>query len=311
MDLRQLRYFVAVAERGSFSRAAADLHVAQSALSRHVLALEAELGAILLERGVRGVTTSAAGSLLLEKGRYILGEVAALKVEVSAQARELTGLVRLSAPGSLAGVLFAPLAQGLARDHPRLRLRLTGALTAEALDRLAAGTLDLALVSEPPDSDAVAWVPLFRERMFAIGPPDSPLLRQPTITLDRLGGTHIVRSVEFARHGGLTRDLLGTIEVDTPDSLKAMVRAGLGHAVLPHSALEPDYGSGALAASEIANMGSLRALAWARGRPQSPATKAVAARVRSELAALVASGRILTRGPMLAGLTEAGETPEP
>src|SRR5438094_5455838 len=106
MDLRQLRYFTAVAERGSFSAAASALNVAQSALSRHVQLLEQEVGGPLLERGARGVTLSEAGRLLLDRARYILGEVETLRDAVTARNQEVTGTVRFGAPPSLAYVLF-------------------------------------------------------------------------------------------------------------------------------------------------------------------------------------------------------------
>lgn len=73
MDLRQLRYFIAVAERGGFAAAASTLNVAQSALSRHVKELEHELGGKLFERGARGVSVTESGKVLLARGRWLLG----------------------------------------------------------------------------------------------------------------------------------------------------------------------------------------------------------------------------------------------
>src|SRR6266404_280879 len=100
LDLRQLRYFVAVAERGGFAAAASTLNIAQSALSRHVKELERELGGALLERGARGVTVTESGKVLLARGRWLLGVVDDVKAEVKTENREPSGIVRVGAPSS-------------------------------------------------------------------------------------------------------------------------------------------------------------------------------------------------------------------
>ena len=79
MDLRQIRYFVSVAERGGFAAAASTLNIAQSALSRHVKELEDELGGALLERGARGVSVTESGKVLLARGRWLLGTIDDIK----------------------------------------------------------------------------------------------------------------------------------------------------------------------------------------------------------------------------------------
>ena len=88
MDLRQLRYFIAVAERGGFAAAASTLNIAQSALSRHVKELEHELGGRLLERGARGVSVTESGKVLLARSRWLLGTIDDIKAEVRTENRE-------------------------------------------------------------------------------------------------------------------------------------------------------------------------------------------------------------------------------
>jgi len=109
MNLRQLSYFVCIAESGTFSAAADALHVAQSALSRHVKELEEELGGALLDRGSRGVTLSDSGKVLFERAKFILSQFEEAGSEVRAHNKELTGTVRLMAPSSIGQVLFEPL----------------------------------------------------------------------------------------------------------------------------------------------------------------------------------------------------------
>src|SRR6201994_3053368 len=119
MDLRQLRYFVAVAERGGFGAAASALNVAQSALSRHIKQLEHELGGDLLERGARGVAVTESGKVLLARGRWLLGAVDDVKAEVRTENREPSGTVRLRGPPNAAEVPCGPVAEVFVRRLPR------------------------------------------------------------------------------------------------------------------------------------------------------------------------------------------------
>ena len=112
MNLRQLSYFVRIAERGSFSAAADSLHVAQSALSRHVKELEDELGGALLDRGSRGVTLSDSGKVLFERARFILSQFEDAGSEVRAHNKELTGTVRLMLPDQAAADEFGAKMSG-------------------------------------------------------------------------------------------------------------------------------------------------------------------------------------------------------
>jgi LysR family transcriptional regulator, nitrogen assimilation regulatory protein len=89
MDLRQLRYFIGVAERGGFGAAASAMNIAQSALSRHIKELEYELGGALLTRTARGVAVTESGKVLLERGRWLLGMVDNIKAEVRERRRAL------------------------------------------------------------------------------------------------------------------------------------------------------------------------------------------------------------------------------
>src|SRR5260370_31620172 len=124
MDWKQLRYFVAIAERCGFGAAANTLNIAQSALSRHVKELEYELGGALFERGARGVSATESGKVLLARGRWLLGVVDDIKAEVKTENREPSGIVRVGAPSSLADIFYAPLArqQRFPKDRKSTRL---------------------------------------------------------------------------------------------------------------------------------------------------------------------------------------------
>ena len=182
MDLRQLRYFVAVAERGGFAAAASALNVAQSALSRHVKELERELGGALLERGARGVTVTEPGKVLLARGRWLFGAIDDIKAEVQTENREPSGTVRLGAPSSLADIFYAPLAQLIVERFPRVRLELSEGLTEGMCDHLLRGELDLAVVTQPQPNDHLDYETLVVEQVFLIGAPRDPLLKRGKLT---------------------------------------------------------------------------------------------------------------------------------
>jgi LysR family nitrogen assimilation transcriptional regulator len=105
MNLRQLRYFVAIADAGSFTSAALVLHVAQSALSRHMKLLEDTLGGELFERGTRGVVLTESGQALLTEARMVLARVEDIRTDISAMHGEVRGTVKLAMPSSLSHLL--------------------------------------------------------------------------------------------------------------------------------------------------------------------------------------------------------------
>jgi LysR family nitrogen assimilation transcriptional regulator len=176
VDLRQLRYFVAVAETGSFSAAASVLRIAQSALSRQVQALEAACRGPLMQRGARGVLLTEAGALLLTRARFLLAEAASTISEISELNNEPSGLVRVAAPPSFGDILFPLLAVSVVGRLPGVQLELLEALTDAALAALRQGGLDLAVVSASDPDPRVDYIPLCAEPMILVGPPGDPRL---------------------------------------------------------------------------------------------------------------------------------------
>src|ERR1700759_5107913 len=177
MDLRQLRYFVAVAERGGFGAAASALNVAQSPLSRHIKQLEHELGGPLLERGARGVSVTESGKVLLARGRWLLGTMDDIKAEVRTENREPSGTVRLAAPSSLADILYAPLAKIFVARFSRGRLESSEGPNETLCDRLLRAELNIGIVTMPQPNDHLNFETLVIEQVFVIGPPRDPLLQ--------------------------------------------------------------------------------------------------------------------------------------
>jgi LysR family transcriptional regulator, nitrogen assimilation regulatory protein len=291
MDLRQLRYFVAVAERGGFGAAASTLNIAQSALSRHIKALEQELGGTLLERGARGVSVTEPGKVLLARGRWLLGVIDDIKAEVRTENREPSGTVRLGAPSSLAEIFYAPLAGLFVKRFPRVRLELSEGLTETMSDRLLRAELDLAIVTAPLPNDHLDYEMLVAEQVFLIGPPRDPLLERGVLTrkqFDRLPAAVVPLS-----RNPFPAGVPFSLRVDSSGPLKQMVAAGLGYGMLPFSGIHQEIAAGTLSAALLPWTRAERMLALPRGRPVSRATRETGAALKEVCGSLIREGKIL------------------
>jgi DNA-binding transcriptional LysR family regulator len=149
IDLRQLRYFVAVAEELHFGRAAERLHISQSPLSRAIRELERELGVVLFVRTTRRVELTEAGALLLERSRRALAEVDGAIADARRSARADAGVVAVSY-GPFCGTVASRVADTLRGQRPELAVRLEEELTPESLRRVGAHELAAAVVTESP-----------------------------------------------------------------------------------------------------------------------------------------------------------------
>jgi len=291
MDLRQLRYFVTVAERGGFGAAASALNVAQSALSRHVRLLEHELGGALLERGARGVAVTEAGKVLLARGRWLLGAFDDIKAEVLTENREPSGTVRLGAPSSLADILYAPLAQLFAERFPKVQLELSDGLTEEMTDRLLRAELDLAIVTAPLPNDHLDYEVLVVEQVFLIGPAGDKLLRRGKLSLQEFN--RLPAAVRPLGRSIFPSSARSSLRVESMTPLKQMVAMGLGYGLLPFSGIHHEVAAGTLSAALLPWLRADRILALPRGRPTSRATRETATALKCVCQGLIKEGKIL------------------
>jgi LysR family nitrogen assimilation transcriptional regulator len=295
LDLRQLRYFVAVAERGGFAAAASTLNIAQSALSRHVKELERELGGALLERGARGVTVTESGKVLLARGRWLFGTIDDIKAEVRTENREPSGTVRLGAPSSLADIFYAPLAHLIVKRFPRVRLELSEGLTEGMCDRLLRGELDLAVVTTPQPNDHLDYETLVVEQVFLIGPPRDPLLKRGKLTRKEFEG--LPAAIVPLSRNPFPPTVPFSLRVDSAVPMKRIVASGLGYGLLPFSGIHEEIEAGKLSAALLPWMRADRVLALPRGRPVSRATREVFTGLMQVCQDLVDEGKILVAKP--------------
>jgi len=292
MDLRQLRYFIGVAESGGFGAAASALNVAQSALSRHIKELEYELGGALLTRTARGVAVTESGKVLLERGRWLLGIVDDIKAEVRTENREPGGTVRLGAPSSLAEIFYPPLARLIAERFPRVQLELSEALTELASERLLRGQLDLAMVTRPQPNDHLEYETLVVEQVFLIGPPRDPLLGRGRLTVNEV--KRLPRAVLPLSRNPFPAEVPYSLRVESSTPMKRIVASGLGYALLPYSGIYQEVEAGDLSMALLPWMRAERVLALPHGRPISRATRETAALLKEICGDLIKSGIIRT-----------------
>ncbi len=193
MELRQIRYFVAVAEELHFRRAAARLHISQPPLTRQIAALEAELGCRLLERTRRRVELTPAGEAFLRQVRVTLGELDAAVATARAIGTGQAGVLRIGFVGSALSSIVPATVQRFRRARPDVDVVLRERSTVQALRALASGELDVGLVRPPIDPDpALRAEVVMRERTIAAIPAGHELAELERIPLRRLAEQPLV-----------------------------------------------------------------------------------------------------------------------
>jgi LysR family nitrogen assimilation transcriptional regulator len=148
MDVQALRYYVTVAETGSFSKAATKLRVAQPTLSRQVRKIESELNATLFYRHGRGTALTDTGQELFDASRNVLRQLDDVKNRIIGRSGQPTGVVRLGVPQSIGATIGASLAKKFHEKCPAARLHILEAFTGHLLEWVEAGTIDLAILND-------------------------------------------------------------------------------------------------------------------------------------------------------------------
>ena len=249
MDLKQLEYFVRVAELGSFTRAAMALDVAQPALSRQVRLLEVELRQNLLVRNGRGAVPTEAGRLLLEHGRGILHQVERAREELGRVRGALAGRVAIGLPPSVARVLTVPLTRAFRQHLPEASLSISEGLSVTMVDWLRTGRLDIAMLYNASPIEEIAITPLADEELLLVqarppglpeDPPPEPVAlaevaELPLVIPSRPNAVRMLVETEMANRGLKPRVAL---EIDGVSAILDLVADGLGAALLSRNAVE-------------------------------------------------------------------------
>ncbi len=244
MDLKQLEYFVRVAELGSFTRAAVALDVAQPALSRQVRLLEVELRQSLLTRNGRGAVPTEAGQLLLEHGRGILHQVARAREELGRVRGQLAGRVAVGLPPSVAKVLALPLIREFRQRMPQATVSISESLSIGMQEALGNGRLDIALLYNAQPSPGVELTPLLEEPLFLVQRGPGPARPKPIALRDVADiplviptRPNAIRMLVEAELANVDCRLQVALEVDGVSAILDLVADGAGAAILSRHAV--------------------------------------------------------------------------
>lgn len=248
MELRQIRFFVAVAEDHHFGRAAERMYIAQPALSQHIRRLEHEIGVQLFDRSARHVRLTPAGEAFLEVARRMLRQVdEGTDAARRAEAGE-TGTLSLGLNPAMAAPALAVLLRRWNRLRPAVRPRLISGSPRELVDLVRRRELDVALVDGAVPDTTLDCTVVVDERLVVVLPTEHPLARETAVSLASLRGERFVavaRRASVPLHDGLI-ELCGTagfhpdisLEVEDPQLVPIAVTAGLGIGLVTRASLE-------------------------------------------------------------------------
>ncbi|MGV3494546.1 MAG: LysR substrate-binding domain-containing protein [Ramlibacter sp.] len=294
MDLKQLEYFVRVAELGSFTRAAIELDVAQPALSRQVRLLEVELRQNLLVRNGRGAVPTEAGKLLLDHGRGILHQVERAREDLGRLRGGLAGRVAVGLPSSVARVLTVPLTRAFREALPEARLSISEGLSGGLQEGLASGRLDIVVLYNAQPSRELDLTPLMEEDLLLVrarppglheDPPPGPIALQdvarlPLVIPTRPNAIRMHVEAQFADIGARPDVVL---EIDGVTAILDLVLDGAGCAILSRNALLNTPRPSAYTVQQIGQppLRITLSLATSLQRPVTPVQKATLDLIRA------------------------------
>lgn len=308
ITLRQLRAFLAVARARSFTRAASELSLTQSALTMAIRGLEEEVGLRLLDRSTRAVAPTAHGERFMATAERLLDEMQRAIDDLRAIADRQSGIVVMAATASFIGPVVAPALQAVAERFPGIAVRLIEEHTDGAARRLLAGELDFAITTLPRPEPGIEAIPLVRDRFGLLCPRDHPLARAgkslgwgvladfPLVGMSQLNGMR--RALDQDRHGAqAVRGL--RYEVSSMTTLRSLVEQGVGVGAVPALAARPLRGSGLAWRKLVPAVHRTASLARRAGRSLTPAAAEVVVAMLAQLEQL--------GDPDIAVMTDAGE----
>lgn len=284
MELRQLRYLVALADERHFTRAAAREHVAQPSLSQQVRRLEAELGLALVDRTTRRVTLTEAGAMLVERARRVLAEVQAAEAELGELSGIRAGRVTIGAMQTLGGVDLPLLLATFHERHPGVELAVREEPSDTLASMLRADALDVAFISPTDriDRHGLELLLLATEELVAVLPPHHRLAGRRRLRLAELreepfigfgeGGALRHLLIQAAAEAGFEPHM--AFESSEVQRIRSLVARGMGVTVLPRSGVQNPGADVAVVALTDPKPTRDVSLAWRADRRHAPAARA-------------------------------------
>ena len=308
MTLKQLNYFLRIAELGSVSAAARELFIAQPALSNHVSALEKELEVELFTRTVKGVQLTPAGEKLLHHAGLILRQVENARADVISDAVSPRGEVRLVVDASKAYTLLPLLVTEAARRFPQVQLHISDAMSLVAAQHIADGKVDLGLIPNAADLSNVEVLPVYRESMYLVGKDLGVGHDGQTILFEQLSEYPLVapsRPHNVRMHIEQTAlearwPLDIRYEQNTGLGLRCLVNNGIANAIMPRDVMNAELQRGELEALKVVrpSIDRIHSLVRLKDRPVTTAYRALEGLIIELIATLcdqkLLDGEVLT-----------------
>lgn len=292
ISLRQLEYFIAVAESGSFRRAAAKLHVSQPTLTAQVASMERALGGKLFERSRTGTAPSALGRELLRHARRVIEEFRGFVDSATSLVDRPAGTYRLGVTPTMGPYLLPQILPDIHREYGSLKFYVREGLPRSLREGLASGQHDIIITPLPMSLENVMVQPLFRESLRLVVPSDHRLAKRARVTRDDMVGEQVLTlQDQDLLHMQIQRlcDRLGAemnrqYEGTSLDTLRQMVVMGMGLAFLPSLYIQSEIRDGdGLAVLTLSDEAVMRehALAWRRTSPSRQLFHALADKLRA------------------------------
>ncbi len=270
VDLRQLEIVKIVADSGSFTAAARQMHVSQSAISRQILMLEEELKEPLFVRLGRRVRLTPAGEELVALGKRVLADVRDTTTSIVEHHKKLSGTIHLAGGMTVCLHVFPSLLKEYRRRHPDVDVKLTTGGTPQLLERVRSGTVDVALLTLPVEGADLMQVPVLREELLLVMHPSHPVGRhrrirasdldeQPLVLFERGSSTRRVIDDMIAREQIGPRIVMETENVEI---LKALVAIGMGMTIIPYQAVAREVRAGQLRCARLDGVSMVRETGW-------------------------------------------------
>ncbi|MES2937926.1 MAG: LysR substrate-binding domain-containing protein [Pseudomonadota bacterium] len=290
MNIRQLRFFLQIAEVGSVTRAASFLHIAQPALSRQIRTLEEELGVTLFQRSEKGVALTDAGMLLRDRAVALLRHFERVRHEVRDGFNDPSGELVIAMPPSMFDLVTLPVVTRYKAAHPNVLLRViegvSGVLNAWSMVQL--GKADIAIVTSIEPLATLETSAFLQEPLCLIGPADAKLDPGTPVDLEEVARHQLVvtsrpntlRLILETAMAERKLPLNVVLETNTPHMTLAAVRAGMGYAALPFCSGYKLLGEGLVSIAPIQDLHVVWTLIQAREQPLSTAGERMKAMLR-------------------------------
>ncbi len=284
MDIRQLRYFVGIADCGSLMKASERLHVAQPALSVHLSTLETQLGVTLMRRSSRGVELTAEGRELYDRATTLLRYYRETIESVKSHRSRASGTVSLGMPSSCSPLLVPELYRRVRAELPDVSLYITDASTAMLYEWLIDGRIDFAVLFSVPDDAHIDSTPLLIEEFCLVSRADGKPYA-PTIDFDDIFDLPLVLSCRSTTWRKILDDvaerngkrLQAPLETESVSVIKSVVQSGEACGLLPASSVQAERLDGRFRVQRIVKpeIRGVRSLVCLRSVQPTPAMRAV------------------------------------